>query len=359
MNSLDEIIQFLDDMRASGDYSAIQNVPKELLKNKDELNKLTAQSYKNLKYKKKHNCLYPNCTESPIDSHSIQKAIMKTIADETGHLQRMTITPELKPKGKLIKQIAKVSYNDASVFEGFCNNHDTSIFLPIEKNEISLDNKEQMFLILYRSVCREYVAARNSWENIQNYCNSIISPDSDPLLVVYSIRNAHLCYCEYFWIEQIKEYLDSCLVYKSFEIPFKFEYFELDYIPILVNTFFPVVGAIEDISYYPDVTKEMPLFFSLTSFPKTEEGKLGFFCCYFNEHEKQLKPFLRNLHSEESQFKKRFVSDLILRNSDNFYLSTSYWNRLAADKQNKVLEFFCKTIYDRWHDLGSDINFWG
>ena len=51
------------------------------LKSKEEINKITSEFYKNSKFTPKINCMYPNCTNKPINSHSIQKSLFSSISE--------------------------------------------------------------------------------------------------------------------------------------------------------------------------------------------------------------------------------------------------------------------------------------
>src|SRR5215213_9220766 len=62
-----------------------------------------------------------------------------------------------KHKGELVPELIGVS--DASTFTGFCSHHDDRAFAPLEKVPFEA-TAEQVFLLTYRSVCREVYGSR-------------------------------------------------------------------------------------------------------------------------------------------------------------------------------------------------------
>lgn len=102
-------------------------------------------------------CSYPDhtsCSNDIIKSHSVQRNGGLAAIAENGHV--LTVKPDLRgminnngnPPPK------KVGLSNASVFPGFCEFHDNSLFKPIEGASISLD-KSTAFLFAYRAVSYE------------------------------------------------------------------------------------------------------------------------------------------------------------------------------------------------------------
>ena len=108
-----------------------------------------------------YECLYPNCREVAIKSHSQQRlGALRSIAEEglvysvqRNHYQvmkRLPNTTVMVPTG----------ISEASIFIGFCPDHDRLIFEPLEKIPLEPSNKKQPFLLLFRSFCYEYATKR-------------------------------------------------------------------------------------------------------------------------------------------------------------------------------------------------------
>lgn len=347
-------------IRQSGNYSIFKNISESFLRPVNEISKIKSSAYK-IKNKKNKNafCLFPNCTEKAIASHSIQKSLLKDIADSNSFLTRLYLDADFAPNGSIeVKVDTKFSMNKASTFYGFCNKHDTRIFSPIENTVIDKNNSNQMFLLLYRAVSREYSEVKHSYGCICSLIKDQSSINIDENLTMFLIIEAYRKCCELHWIDNIKQIMDCSLSLGSCKMPFNVEYIELPYIPVYVNTFFALQGAIEDISYEGiDISKEPPFYSALISVPK-KTMKLGFYYFYLDEQKNKLAPVIRNLRTSDSKKQENFISDMILRNSDNFYLSSEYWNQLTEEKKESIKFFFYKTVFDRVYDLSNTINLW-
>lgn len=57
--------------------------------------------------------------------------------------------------GNLFK-VTRVGLNKGYTFPGFCNDHDSQLFLDIERHPIDLNNKRNQALFTYRAVCLEF-----------------------------------------------------------------------------------------------------------------------------------------------------------------------------------------------------------
>lgn len=102
---------------------------------------------KNRNRKKSARCIYTGCERYSIGSHSISKnSHIKNIA-ENGEVMSFCPIRQGDNKELLLK---KVGINQASVFHGFCKEHD-QLFQSIDINGIC--TYKDLFLQCYRSVC--------------------------------------------------------------------------------------------------------------------------------------------------------------------------------------------------------------
>jgi hypothetical protein len=111
-------------------------------------------------------CLYPACTDKPIDSHVIARKTLRLIAENSKVLTWNMPTAwamyrqlkagksledlSLEPESVGIHDIRKVTHPI------FCHDHDDRIFAPIEKDEIASRSTliaEQIVLLAYRALC--------------------------------------------------------------------------------------------------------------------------------------------------------------------------------------------------------------
>ncbi|MCR6502506.1 hypothetical protein MUO32_26105 [Shinella sp. CPCC 101442] len=124
-----------------------------------------AQFFKSmgLKFNK---CLSPemSCTNAAIRAHSVQKSTALSFIEEHGHVCGLKLKVG---NGEPVCEFEKVGRNNASTFTGFCNAHDTEIFLPVDTKPLDLGDAEQLFLIAYRSITRELHVVMESAVKLQ------------------------------------------------------------------------------------------------------------------------------------------------------------------------------------------------
>ena len=104
-------------------------------------------------------CLHANagidCSSEIIKAHSIQRngtSGLSSIARD-GHVYTfLTDTAQMIKTGQFSATL--IGIGKASTFTGFCGHHDSITFEPIEKHSFT-GTEEQIFLLAYRTVCRE------------------------------------------------------------------------------------------------------------------------------------------------------------------------------------------------------------
>ncbi len=115
-------------------------------------------SYKSNKiHRQSRQCIYPTCTKRTIKkSHSIPKSASLNIISENGHV----LKPDVDEYGKELKvKINSVGINNASVFPGFCEEHEK--LFSIYENDAKIDTYKKVLLQSYRAICREIVVRKN------------------------------------------------------------------------------------------------------------------------------------------------------------------------------------------------------
>ena len=100
-------------------------------------------------------CLHPDAPEGcgkVIRAHTLQRAgILRDLSGQDGHVYSFHPLHIAKDG---VPRINKVGWRDASTFMGFCENHDSRLFLPIETRPFT-GSDEQSLLIGYRPICHE------------------------------------------------------------------------------------------------------------------------------------------------------------------------------------------------------------
>lgn len=111
-------------------------------------------------------CLEPalSCKSPAINAHSVQNATAMSLIADDNHVYELKMRiREGQPKCAF----EKIGRNQASTFPGFCAQHDTELFKPIDTKSLSLDDREQLFLIAYRSISRELHTVMESAMRLQ------------------------------------------------------------------------------------------------------------------------------------------------------------------------------------------------
>lgn len=113
-----------------------------------------------------HFCLHPTasaetCFEEVINSHTVQRnGGLSAIAEDNHVLSTKKGFLSLeRNEGDIVP--GRIGLKDASTFPGFCNKHDTTMFLPAEGQHAAL-NKETAFLLSFRALAYEYVMKQYS-----------------------------------------------------------------------------------------------------------------------------------------------------------------------------------------------------
>jgi hypothetical protein len=89
---------------------------------------------------------------------------MQLIQDKNKVMMMRVRTDKTGPRVKL--ELA--GRNQASTFTGFCSQHDAEIFRPIDTEEFDPQSQVHLFLIAYRSVCREFHAVMEGAVRMQS-----------------------------------------------------------------------------------------------------------------------------------------------------------------------------------------------
>ena len=357
-NEFIRFVEMMNQMKISGDHIDLTKVPDDFLISKEEMSKMSGHIYSQIHKKMPNKCLFPGCNNKAILSHSIQRSLLETIADKTNHVYRFSVKAEFTYDGRVETVIEKVGINKASTFEGYCNQHDTNLFLPIENQPIQSNNLEQQFLLLMRALNKEYYDSRNAYFNMRDTVLPLLKNFGEhDLRGPYFLTQIYLQFCEYFRIENLKNDIDTLFLQKIYTYPFSFGSKIVDMkCPVFVSTFFALQGSIGNKTYNIDITQDLPYYFSLTILP-IGNNQTGIFYAYIDEQKLSIKDFLLNFDDKDINNLQIFLTDTILRNSQNFYLSSSKFESMTLEEQNEMKKLFYHTITNRNYQNNNYPNF--
>lgn len=115
---------------------------------------LLAKSFEDCKIqaqRKIKKCFHPECNETSINSHILQRnGILSKIAEESHVIELQS--NQFKNPSIFFK---KIGLKDAFSFYCFCNRHDSELFQTIEREEIDFNNYKNRLLFTLRTIYNE------------------------------------------------------------------------------------------------------------------------------------------------------------------------------------------------------------
>lgn len=300
-------------------------------------------------------CLHPgapvNCSGSIIKAHTVQKALLRHIADT----DKQVYTPEVNLfSADAPIRIKNVSIRNASIFHGFCEAHDSELFQPIEVDSIEL-NREHAFLLAYRAQSLELFAKRkiNEIDLSKKLHGDIKDPINQQIaaLIKYQQLGASIAIDDMATHAKMKQafltnnYSDT-----------NFYAITFDRIPDILSS--GGISPICDIrgNYLQDLNQVKPLDgITLSLLPYGNGNGVAFFAWFgkSNVNEK----FVKSIES----LQELDISDAIVRflfhHIENIFLKPSWWDKLKRRKQQYLL---CRTLFSLhpqtspYFDMGPD-----
>ena len=119
--------------------------------NEKEHDKITKDI--NLKvFKQQRECFIDGCNKMAVKCHLLQRNGILNHIISNGHLHEVSYLQY--PKGHYT--IKRIGWKDALTFYGFCAEHDSGIFEPIEKKSIDFSDYRNCLLLSFRPLVYEY-----------------------------------------------------------------------------------------------------------------------------------------------------------------------------------------------------------
>lgn len=297
-------------------------VPDEL---KAQLFKRVAETYER--------CLWPfdDCPRAPSQAHSIQNARVLDLLHRDNHvvMPRQKILLETGP------QIAfqSVSRHKASTFTGLCNAHDSDLFRLIDTETVDTGNPEQLFLIAYRSVIKEYHATLASAQSIQGFlvdaakAGTIDPKEQSPAMVLATGRIVD-SYETYLYWTKLNDILADA------------DYGRLNHTVISLPSTRPclAVSAVFPLEIHRKKT-EAPPSLILNVHPEAD-GTHTAILSHLPEHGEWAATILPRIDQASGHHLLYEISKLILERAENFVLSPAVYSGFSDSKRQTLLTYF-------------------
>jgi len=293
-------------------------------------------------------CLYPTmtCGQNAIRAHSIQNSRTIDLIQNNNKVYMMRMHADKNgPRARL----DLVGRNQASTFTGLCSEHDASIFRPIDTQEIDPENKEQLFLIAYRSIFREYHAIIESTFRIQSILqkgieDGKISPDEESPVMLHATEGLMRTHAFY---------------------KYKFEYFDMPYLrnnfdSIVHDVFIfedqsPTISSSTFNSVDPIIKKGGFTGIVINVIPVENKKMLAIFS-YISKEAGKARAALGPVLSATGAYQKYELSKYLLAMTENFAINPTFVNSWTSDKRSAIISAFDSTVA-AVHSIGENHDF--
>lgn len=280
------------------------------------------------------------CSKKIIKAHSVSKgSSLKAIAED-GHVYTtfktnhdFSVSKRVRPK--------KVGINQASVFTGFCSNHDKHIFAPIEDDAFN-KSAYHCFLVAYRSLCRE-LFVKESAANTFSFAQQLDKGKSLSEQVMiqqmakYYGSNNDLTTGD---LQYLKQKLDQMFTAGAYD-DLHHLVVELEH-PARVMTS-AVLGYTvgfdgEMLQKISDDPKEIPDYVFINSFASENKGFVVL--SWLKEHSTSNLKFINQLLQTGSI--SNSISIFTFAMVENIYISPEWWESLNEAEQEKICAIYAQ-----------------
>lgn len=282
-------------------------------------------------------CLYPgmSCSKKPIKAHSIQNSKVFDLLNLNGHL----IGLKIKPNSSHIPEISfsKISRNNASVFKGFCSEHDNEIFKDIDDLEFNVSNQKQLFLLAYRSIAKALHASISKARKLQaGYLTQkklgLLKENNPSKEGAFAVQ----CMDDAYEANLYKNQFDKALISENYQI--------LTHRIFEVPTSYPKLACSQLFSNDSVQYKDSISRIIMNIFPKNEFLTYAIFSSTKGESE-IVDDYLYKCINSDAELRSYEISKMVIKNSENFFINPIHFETWSKSKKDSILNYLVDTIY--------------
>lgn len=277
-----------------------------------------------------------NCSGAAIRAHSVQNSRVLDLLVRDGHVKAPTQRVD-GARGPVIS-FDDIGRNQATTFSGFCSEHDTTIFKPLDNNAFDPTDPEHKFLVAYRAVARELHALMDAVIKIQGtYLKrvelGIDSGDEPTPAGMTAVDHMFRSYLTY----EYKLPFDEALLSKRYNaVSHDVVMLHHDEPTVAVCSLFSIDGMSKGDDWVRVALNVLPL--------NTAESVAIF--SYLPRDADLVRSGLHRLMKAEGMYQKYLLSKTILNNCENFVISPAYYDRWSAEKRKSITEYFIETLFE-------------
>lgn len=298
-------------------------------------------------FKKTGECHFSGCNKQTIKcSHSITKRnCLKLISDQKNHV----IYPRYDYFKKKVA-FEKIGINEASVFPGFCREHENS-FKDFESGE-SINESSLILFQSYRAVCREIFYYQNLIETSTNILVDYQKYLNSEALSRYKIE------VNKFGIKELNKNRKFEVTGSRIQQITKSNIYHQSYISRLQKLKKSMDETITDAKHkkgvqYKGEKYKINIPLALSGCAQVPLNKDEYFLLNFNviPRNGEMYVFLTSYNSNQDFFNAivneyfgdyfqilNLIESLMIYGTDNWYISPSYWNNIPDEIKDKILD---------------------
>jgi len=293
-------------------------------------------------------CLEPTmqCSQPAIRAHSIQNRQTITLLEQENHV--IAWQPRFSQAGPDIA-LRQIGRNDASTFIGFCNQHDTELFQPLDTKPLDSADREQLFLLAYRGITCELHAIMTGAVQLQSLYRARVergadSPDSSSPAGQKAVEQMLLAWATWRYRHR---YYDEPLLRRSFD--------GVEHDIIDLNGQAPCLAASSFITIKDVPVNEDLIGVAINILPVSETKTVAAFS-YATKDQGIVRAALDRILDSTGHFQKYELSKLVLSRISNVLISPRHFDRWGAERAKKIADAFVRTV-ERQQDVGEDADF--
>lgn len=288
-------------------------------------------------------CCVDGCQSYAINSHFLQKKGVLNLLAVDNHLVELVLSsPFSWKKNTLPFQFKKVGIKKAISIKLFCNEHDNSIFSPIETGDIDFSNYEDALLLSYRITCAEL---RKKQINFEIFSRFFESPQLENLSFDYIDQSLNGAILGINDLLIIKEIFESEL--NKVENVFQFHCYEYPRLELYASAIFsPTDAELNDLNN--DELELANIFIHIIPTKLSVKIIVGYHKKFCNEWMRNYSLSWGNLSERELELR---ISELIICRIENWGISEKLFNNISKEKLDEFVACIIKQS-----DYTSEIN---
>lgn len=283
-------------------------------------------------------CLEPtlSCMAKPIRAHSIQNARAFDLLSSRGHVTMFKMNIAKDGPQIVLRQVGR---NEASTFLGFCAQHDASIFRALDAKPLNLHDAEQLFLLAYRSVCRELHATMEAASKIQSaYLNRVEKGwDDGEVPTPAGMEAVSRAYISWMTFRYRHDAFDTALLEGNFQ-------------EVVHDVFTwpgqrPAVAA-SCLFSLDEVMKEEDVVRAILNVVPISENETAVIFSYSKADAGRARLALDRIISAQGAQQKYELSKLLIERTENFALSPAFAHGWSVEKLAVIKQAFIDTMFE-------------